>query len=377
MPLQECTTLTHALPSKNNLIIIISGKLDVNSVANLWDKALQLQKQYNPTILTIDTKNLSFCDGFGATLILELQKRQLKAKKQFLLDGANLELKKLLDFLSEKNAPHKKLPSIHLNFISKTGRTVVNLLNDFRENITFLGLFAFHILKSILHPHKSIRWSEFWRAMADIGPKGLPIAALIGFLIGLISTFQSILPLGRFGAQIYIIDLVGLGMVREVGPLITSVLLAGRTASAFAAEIAAMKINQEVDALATLGINPIIFLTFPRILAATIMTPLLSMFLISVGMFGCYLIMLSLGYNFHLFTTELLSAVTLSDFISGITKTFVFGAIIAGVGCLNGIKAQSGSTAVGNATTKAVVNSLIMLVFADGIFALVYYVLKI
>lgn len=377
MQLQTSTILTHSLPGNDNLIIAINGKLDVNSVTYLWQKALKLQKQFKPEILTFDAHAVSFCDGFGATLILELQKRQINAKKQFFIIGQNSELDSILTFLAEKVTRHQQLRQPHLNFVSKIGRAVIEIFKDFHENIAFLGALTTHIVKSILHPHKSIRWNDFWRAMDDVGPKGLPIILMIGFLIGLISTFQSILPFGRFGAQIYIIDLVGLGLVREIGPLITSVLLAGRTASAFAAEIGAMKVNQEIDALATLGINPVIFLTYPRILAAIIMTPFLSIFLIVSGLIGSFLVMYSLGYNLHLFKAELLSAITLDDFLSGITKTVVFGAVIAGVGCLNGIKTKFGSTAVGNATTKAVVNSLIMLVCVDGVFALIYYVLKI
>lgn len=376
MPVQESAILTHEIPTKSHLIIRIKGRLDANSVVSLWQKAQKLQKKYHPDKIVLNAKNISYCDSFGAALILQLQKNQLAAKKEFTLEEANSELEKILHFLTKNSSIHKDTKT-HLDFVSRVGFSAFEFYQDFKENTAFLGVLAIHIGKSFFHPHKSIRFKDFWRAMDDVGPKALPIIVLIGFLIGLISTFQSILPLGRFGAQIYIIDLVGLGVVREVGPLLTSVLLAGRTASAFAAEIGSMKINEEIDALATLGLNPVIFLTYPRILAATIMTPLLSMFLMTTALIGSYIIMHTLGYNYQIFITEFLSAVTLDDFLSGLLKTFVFGAVIAGVGCLNGIKTKYGASAVGNSTTKAVVNSLIMLVFVDGIFALVYYVLKI
>jgi phospholipid/cholesterol/gamma-HCH transport system permease protein len=224
---------------------------------------------------------------------------------------------------------------------------------------------------------KHIRWQDFWRSLEDIGPKALPIILLIGFLVGVIITFQSAAPFAKFGAQIYIVDLVGLGLVREMGPLMTAIILSGRTASAFAAEIGSMKINQEIDALITMGISPVKFLSIPRILAATLMTPLLSLFLMAAGVVGCFLTMVSLGNNFHMISNELYQIVTVQDFIAGLLKTFVFGAIITSIGCLHGIKTSMGASAVGTSTTKAVVSSLIMLTVADGIFAVVYYALGI
>jgi len=196
-------------------------------------------------------------------------------------------------------------------------------------------------------------------------------------LVGLITTFQSSAPLGRFGAQIYIIDLVALGLIREMGPLMSAVLLSGRTASSFAAEIGTMKINQEIDALQTMGIDAIRFLVLPRIIATIIITPFLSMAMIISGLFGCLLIMLSLGYNIHIFAHEVFRIVSLQDFFSGFVKTFAFGGVIAATGCMHGIKTNLGAIAVGKSTTKAVVSSLIMLVLVDGIFAAIYYVWKI
>lgn len=362
--------------TQTQLVISISGGLDLTSLAYLWDKVLEIQSKHASEVLVLDASKISYCDSAGAALILELRRRQVAANKKFYLQSPNDELQKIVNFLAEKEVPNI-CPSVAKdNFVVRIGKRMVSIVEDFRENIIFLGTLLYHISHAFLQ-RKTLRMADFWRAMEDVGPKAFPIIILIGFLVGLITTFQSAAPLGRFGAQIYIIDLVGLGLVREMGPLMTAVLLAGRTASSFAAEIGSMKINQEVDALTTLGLEPMWFLTMPRILATIIMTPILSIFLIVSALIGCFLVMLSLGYNLNIFLSHLYDVVTTMDFISGLIKTFVFGAVIASIGCLHGMKTSLGASAVGESTTKAVVNSLIMLVFVDGVFAAVYYALGI
>jgi phospholipid/cholesterol/gamma-HCH transport system permease protein len=162
-----------------------------------------------------------------------------------------------------------------------------------------------------------------------------------------------------------------------MGPLLTTVLLAGRTASSFAAEIGTMKINQEIDALKTMGLIPIRFLVVPRILATMLITPMLEVFFIIFGLLGSLIVMLTLGYTTNAFVHQLQQAIAPIDYIGGLIKVFVFGLVIASVGCLHGIKTRFGAQAVGHSTTQAVVSSLIMLVVVDGIFALIYYVLDI
>jgi len=210
-----------------------------------------------------------------------------------------------------------------------------------------------------------------------VGADGLPIVALISFLLGLILAFQSAVPMRRFGAEIFVADLIGLAMVRELGPLMTAILLAGRTGAAFAAEIGTMTVNQEVDALTTMGLDPVRFLVTPRIIAALLMTPLLTLFAMLVGMLGGALTMQSFAVPLVTFLKEVDSAVTPTDFMAGFVKTFVFAILIAGVGCLRGLQTAAGASAVGDSATRAVVSGIILLVVVDGIFAVVYFILDI
>jgi phospholipid/cholesterol/gamma-HCH transport system permease protein len=180
-----------------------------------------------------------------------------------------------------------------------------------------------------------------------------------------------------FGAEIYVADLVVLSIFRELGPLLTAFVLASRSGSAFAAEIGTMKVNEEIDALTTMGIDRVQFLVIPRVLAAVFVMPLLTMFNNLFGLIGCGLVMISLGFAPITFLNQIQQAASLTDLFSGLVKTFVFGALIAGIGCLRGLQTGTGASAVGESATRAVVSSLVAIVVADGIFAVVYYIVGI
>ncbi len=205
----------------------------------------------------------------------------------------------------------------------------------------------------------------------------MPIVGLISFLLGLILAFQSAVPMKRFGAEIFVADLIGLSMLRELGPLMTAILLAGRSGAAFAAEIGTMKVNQEVDAMTTMGLNPVRFLVTPRIIATMLMTPLLVLFADLVGLLGGALTMQSFSIPFVTFLKEVDAAVTMTDFLAGFVKSFVFAMLVAGIGCMRGLETAAGASAVGDSATRAVVSGIILLVVVDGLFAVAYYLLNI
>ncbi|MCK4869929.1 MAG: MlaE family lipid ABC transporter permease subunit [Gammaproteobacteria bacterium] len=360
--------------NSERVVVAFAGRLDLDSVADYWRRCLKLLDLHTPEIFAVDVSGLSYCDSAAIALLLEIKKRQSEAEREFELKGLTARHEELINAIT--NSSHK--PSDHemppQEITMTIGRIFVNFLGNVRDNITFVGMVSYYLFQSLMRP-KTIRWKDFWYILEDVGPNALPIIVLIGFLVGLISAFQSAVPLGRFGAQIYIINLVGIGLVKEMGPLMTAVILAGRTASAFAAEIGTMKIDQELDALTTMGLEPVRFLTIPRIMATTLMTPLLNIFLIFFGLVGASLVTRSLGYNFPIFMHQLYSAVPLKDLVGGMLKAIAFGFVIASVGCMHGLKTRFGASAVGNSTTQAVVASLVMIVIVDGIFATIYYVL--
>jgi phospholipid/cholesterol/gamma-HCH transport system permease protein len=209
------------------------------------------------------------------------------------------------------------------------------------------------------------------------GARALPIIGMLGFLVGLIMAFQGAVLMAQFGAEIYIADFVGKSVARELGPLITAIIVAGRTGSAFAAEIGTMKVNEEIDAFTTMGLDPVRFLVIPRVLAATWMTPLLAVLTNIFALAGGAIVMKGLGFPLITYVNRVLAAVTVMDYTGGLIKAFIFGLLISGAGCLCGLRTGAGASAVGNSATRAVVSSIIMIVIADGIFAVLFYFLGI
>ncbi|MBF0362390.1 MAG: MlaE family lipid ABC transporter permease subunit [Oligoflexia bacterium] len=370
-----------------SLYIFFSERLDVESIANLWRPCIEAVTFKNPSKLIVDFKEVSYCDMAGITLLQTLKELQTKRSQQansFFINNLNSKFQKLLDYVEQVSWPETKL-----NLLSNNGHTLsqqqklnikikdqFKIFQENKKNIIFLGSVVYQMFFMLLHL-KKFNWRDFWRATYKAGPEALAIIALIGFLIGLISTFQAAPSFAQFGAQIYIVDLVALGLVREMGPLMTAVIFAGRTASFFAAELATMKINQEVDALSIMGLNTIRFLIIPRILAAVIVIPFLNIFFIAFGLLGLLTVMTTLNYPFDAFLQQIQYAVKIKDFLGGVIKATTFGLVIAIIGCLYGLKTKTGPEAVGISTTKAVVISLIILVLVDGVFAAIYYVLDV
>jgi len=359
-----------------NIILSFAGRLDIHSASSIWDECVDLQTKFQPNNLTIDAKNLVYCDGAGIALLQKLQQSQHKLHKQFSINSLQKNLQDTLNKVTKHTAnasPHLK-PNYGLR--EKLGHIVTDLIYNTRENITFMGGIFFYLWQICLHP-RDIRWKDLYYAIENTGPKAIPIIILVGFVMGFITAFQSAMPLETFGAQIYIANLVGIALVRELGPLMTAVLLIGRTSSSFAAEIGTMKINQEIDALITMGLSPIKFLTVTRVIATTLMTPLLSVFLIIFGLIGCFIVICFLGFNLHIFLSQLETAIKMSDFLGGLMKSLVFGFLAGSIGCLYGLKTKSGASAVGFSTTRAVVNGIILLIIIDGIFSYIYYLIGI
>ena len=325
--------------------------------------------------MTVDAGAVDYCDGAGIALLIDLVAHPRAAPVEVTnLKPAHEVLFKQFDpeRLEHDLDPEPKRAPV----IEEIGREAVRVWRDIRGQVTFVGELVAALANALVNP-ASVRWRDVWRICERVGADGLPIVALISFLLGLILAFQSAVPMRRFGAEIFVADLIGISMVRELGPLMTAILLAGRTGAAFAAEIGTMRVNQEVDALTTMGLDPVRFLVTPRIIAAVLMTPLLTLFAMLVGMLGGALTMQSFAVPLVTFLKEVDSAVTPTDFMAGFVKTFVFAILIAGVGCLRGLETGAGASAVGDSATRAVVSGIILLVVVDGIFAVVYFVLDI
>ncbi len=211
---------------------------------------------------------------------------------------------------------------------------------------------------------------DLWLLVQECGAHALPIVALIAFLVGLILAFVGAVQLERFGAQVYVANLVGVGMVREMGALMTGILMAGRTGAAFAAQIGTMKVNEEVDALVTLGLQPLEYLVLPRVLALFLMMPFLCIFADLIGIAGGGLVgMLVLDIPLAEYSRRTVESISVTDCLVGLSKSAVFGVLVAVAGCRRGMRTAGSASAVGDAATAAVVSGIVAIVAADGIFA--------
>jgi phospholipid/cholesterol/gamma-HCH transport system permease protein len=355
--------------------LALSGRLDATTLPELWDAVRRAAAEAPRAPLVIDASGVEYCDGAGAALFVDLLRRPREGK----VEVANLRpafVALLKQFDPEVLARDLDPPPPRRPAVEEIGFAAYGMWRDIRTQVGFIGETVSALAFAARNP-RSVRWKDVWRICEQVGADALPIVALISFLLGMILAFQSAVPMKRFGAEIFVADLIGLSMLRELGPLMTAILLAGRSGAAFAAEIGTMRVNQEVDALTTMGLSPVRFLVTPRIIAAVLMTPLLVLFSDLVGMVGGALTMQTFSIPIVTFLKEIDSAVSMTDFLAGFVKSFVFAVLVAGVGCLRGLQTRAGASAVGDAATRAVVTGIILLVVVDGLFAVAYYLLDI
>ena len=262
-------------------------------------------------------------------------------------------------------------------FLERVGVKALGVVAGADEALSFLGNMTAASLR-LVGMNARYRASDLWLLIQQCGVEALPIVTLISFLLGVILAFVSAVQLKQFGAQIYVANLVGVAMTREMGALMTAILMAGRTGAAFAAELGTMKVTQELDALTTAGFSVLEFLVLPRVLALVLMMPLLCLYADLVGILGGAVIGVGmLDLSWRMYMDQTIHALRLADAVGGVFKSAVYGLLIALAGCLRGLQAGSSSAAVGRAATSAVVTGLVAIIVASGVFAFLFYVLRI
>lgn len=362
--------------SDGALIFSINGALDTSHTGQAWRHALDLLQTHQPKRLIVDATHLTYCDGAGAALLLELRRRQESRRQGYEIQSLDPAYHSLLDLYARGATQQPEPLPRSESPVAEIGRATTVMWHDIVTLIAFIGQLSAALAFAARSP-RLVRWKDAFLTAELAGVNALPIISLLGFLLGLIMAFQSAIPMRQFGADIYVANLIGLSMLRELGPLLTAIILAGRSGSAFAAELGTMKVSEELDALTTMGLEPVRFLVVPRVIAAVAMTPLLSVFAGLLGLIGGAVVMLSLGFPLVTYLIQIKSAVTVGDLIGGLGKSFVFGIVVAAIGCLRGLQTASGAGAVGESTTRAVVSGLVLITVVDGIFAVVFYVLGI
>ncbi|TIH13592.1 MlaE family lipid ABC transporter permease subunit [Marinifilum sp. JC120] len=353
--------------------VVLSGRLDAEGAGEVWEQA---RSAVAAGCSTVECSGLEYLDGGGASLFMMMKAGCRDRGTVLSINGLRPEFAGFLDLFDvDKAAPPQRQDKGKggiRGWITSIGLSGQVVAADMREQIEFTGNCVIASLSTATSKNK-LRWSDFWLTCEKVGADGLPIILLIGFLMGLIMSFQSAVSLMRFGAEIFVPNMLGLVMFRELGPMVTAILLAGRTGSAFAAEIGTMKVNEELDALNTMGLNPVSFLVLPRVLATVCMTPLLTLFFNFMSLVGGALVMLSMGYPLSTFTGRVFQNVHWMDFSGGMIKAVVFSFLVAGIGCQRGLVTKSGASAVGDSTTSAVVSGIILIAVFDGLFAVIFF----
>ncbi|HEU0070724.1 MAG TPA: ABC transporter permease [Alphaproteobacteria bacterium] len=279
--------------------------------------------------------------------------------------------------LAERGEPQgARRDSPDESFLGGIGEATLKGLREGGQMLIFTGEAALGFVR-VLRGRPGFRASDLLLIIQDVGAKALPIVTLISILVGMILAFVGAVQLRQFGVEIYVANLVGIAMLREMGALMTAIIMAGRTGAAFAAELASMQANEEVDALSTFGFNAVDFLVLPRVIALVLMMPLLALYADILGILGGALIGTTLlGLDFSQYWAQTLRALNLTQLFIGLAKASVFGVIVALTGCQRGLFAGRSAAAVGLATTSAVVIAIVLIVVADGLFAVILDILR-
>jgi len=354
-----------------DLTLALRGRLDATGAGVVWEPALEALEGASGALI-VDASGVEYCDMAGVGLLVELEARQRRRSAPFSLRGASPEVTALRALVPAELFEPAVAVDPRASWPEQVGRVAVAVRDDVVGLVGFVGALTMELCAMLRWPRR-LRFSETLLTIERAGADALPIVAMIGFLIGLILAFQSAIPLKRFGAEIFVANLVGLSLLRELGPFVTAIIMAGRSGSAFAAEIGTMKVNEEINALETMGLDPMRFLVLPKVVAATLVLPMLTLFFEICGLIGGGVVMLQLGFPPIAYLNQLLFSLEIGDFLGGLFKALVFGVLVAGIGCQRGLETGTGASAVGESTTRSVVSGIVLIAVFDAGLSVLFF----
>ena len=355
------------------IVVSLDGPLNVNTEAEAWRPLDEVLSRRPAGALTLDLAGLTALDLNGSAQIMAALEAAEKSGLKAVAAGLPPRFETI--FRLARAAMSQPLPPEppRVSFLEELGRSAAELAREGQALVFFLGELTAESLSLAARPWR-FNWGNVAASAERSGVNAVPIVALVSFLVGLIIAFQAAMITKIFGAEIYVATVMGVSVVRELGPLIAAIILAGRSGSAFSAELGSMRVAEEIDALTTMGFSPVRELALPRVLALTLTTPLASLIASFVGIFGGSLVLLGLGYTAITYWTMAVDKVSLATFLIGFFKSFVFGFTVAAVGCQSGLAVGDSPDAVGQATTRGVVTNIILITVLDSIFAVVFYI---
>jgi len=356
--------------------IDLGGQITIDEAPALWKRvSLLLEQSTGKQRVQIDSENVEVIDGACTALLVHLRS-ELKARKIHCeFTGGSPGVRRMIELYGGRRRPRAYRSRRAQNAVEQVGQATVNVFDEIVSMLDFVGELVTSAWALLKHP-KQMNVRDVALTMERAGADATPIVLLINLLIGFVMAYQSALQLQQFGASIYVADLVGVSMTRELGPLMTAIILCGRSGAAFAAELGTMKVSEEVDALRTLGLMPMPYLVMPRILGMMLIAPLLTLVADGVGILGGMLVGKGLlDITPRAYWIELLGAVKPWDIWSGAVKSAAFAGAIGLIACQQGLATSGGAEGVGRRTTSAVVSILFTLILLDAVFTVVFGVL--
>ena len=353
--------------NSHDVRLVLEGRITAHTAAPIWQSCIDTFARNPNQPVVVDASRLEYVDNVGLALLFDLTRHERQPGAAIELRELAPNLAALIDLFDPQQFASPTRPRRHVGMLEHMGRATAHQVAYIKELTGFVGTCARALWRA--RTPRVAKWHDVLDIATEMGANAVPIVLLMGFLMGVIIAFEVGLVARQFGAVIFVVNGVGVAMLRELGPLMTAIVLAGRTGAAFAAQIGTQKVNEELNAIATFGLDPIEFLVLPRLLAAILVVPLLAGLADLVGIFGGALVMTTFDVSFLQFYSQLLGAVRAGDLIVGIVKAVVFGLTIATVGCYRGLATGAGAASVGLAATSAVVTSIVLVVVIDGLFA--------
>ena len=367
-----------SIAQPNSTELALSGRWTARGIGTI-EPQIEAVRAFSNAEVVADGSGIGALDTAGAWVLQKLLLRLHSEGINVTVQGLRPEFSKLLgvvaqqvDELAGNPAPVAKPPP---GLLEKVGRSVYEFFQQTLALFSFVGETAVAFAGSLTHPAR-FRWRPILFNIRTAGFDALPIVGLLSFLLGIVVAYQGADQLKQYGANIFVADLVGLSMLREFAPLMTAIIIAGRSGSAYAAQIGTMAVTEEIDAMRTLGIAPLELLVLPKVIALVIALPLLTLFADVLGVFGGMIMAKTqLGISFNEFLDRFVKAVSITSYLVGIGKAPVFAVIISMVGCFQGFRTKGGAESVGRQTTRSVVQSIFLVIVADALFSVAFNVL--
>lgn len=325
----------------------------------------------NHAEIVVDGTRIEAVDTAGMWILHRLMQRLRSQGVALSLRGWRPEFTKLLELISQhSDTPKFTIP--RRPALEQLGRSVAAIQEEIFALLSFVGESAVAV-GGMIGQHSRIRWRPILHNIYSAGFSALPIIGLLSFLLGVVIAYQVAGQLQRYGANIFVVDLVGLSVVREFAPMITAIIVAGRSGSAYAAQIGTMAVTEEIDAMRTIGIPPLDLLVLPKVFALLITLPLLTVYADVLGVFGGMIMARAqLGVGYEDFLDRFVNTVDLTDYLIGVGKAPVFAAIITVIGCFQGFRTKGGADSVGRQTTRSVVQAIFLVIVADALFSVMF-----